>query len=446
MSPETTHDPATAVGNQQQSPQSVQTNSGQYLSLGGVLVLAGFIGFLLWAGLAPLDKGIAVMGQIVVAENRKVIQPLQGGRIQQLHVVEGDEVTEGQLLITLDDTAIRSHRDNLEHQYLSALAQESRLIAEQHDLTDIHFPEALLQDSAQHLVERIIVLQQQLFQHRRQAQLSEIARLSAQITRHQSRLSGLQRLKDNNQHQLDLFQQQLHGVQSLAINGHVAKNQLLEMERQAISLRTQVEQDASDIAETYKLIDETEQHISQRHEQYQSENREQLAKAQQSTQELAQRLSVAEFELKNTRITAPVSGSVIALAQHTIGGVVSTGQTLMELVPSGQPLLVEAQLPVALIDKAMVGLPVDLNFSAFNQSTTPRLYGSVLRVGADRIQHPQTLEPYYPLTIAMDINQTPLKIRPGMSVDIFIRTGERSLLNYLFKPLIDRLHVAFTEE
>lgn len=109
-------------------------------------------------------------------------------------------------------------------------------------------------------------------------------------------------------------------------------------------------------------------------------------------------------------------------------------------------MLVEAQLPVALIDKAMVGLPVDLNFSAFNQSTTPRLYGSVLRIGADRIQHPQTLEPYYPLTIAIDTNQTPLKIRPGMSVDVFIRTGERSLLNYLFKPLTDRLYVAFAEE
>lgn len=109
------------------------------------------------------------MGQIVVAENRKVIQPLQGGRIQQLHVIEGDEVEQGQLLITLDDTAIRSHRDNLQHQYLSALAQESRLIAEQHDWPEIDFPEVLLQDSAQYLVERIIALQRQLFQHRRQS-------------------------------------------------------------------------------------------------------------------------------------------------------------------------------------------------------------------------------------------------------------------------------------
>ncbi|WP_267248913.1 HlyD family type I secretion periplasmic adaptor subunit [Yersinia sp. Marseille-Q5920] len=432
--------------NMHQNPPPLQTNSGRYLSLGGLLVIGGFIGSLLWAGLAPLDKGIAVMGHIVVAENRKLVQPLQGGRIQQLHIAEGEDVTEGQLLITLDDTAMRSHRDNLQHQYLNALAQEARLTAEQHELPTITFPPMLLQHPAQPLVERNIVLQQQLFHHRRQAQLSEIARLSAQITRHESQLDGLQTLRGHNQQQFNLFQQQLQGVQLLAKNGHVSQSQLLEMERQAISLRANIEKNTSEILELHKQIGETEQHILQRREQYKSENREQLAKAQQSTQELELRLGVAEYELDNTRIYAPVNGTVIALAQHTVGGVVSTGQTLMELVPSGQPLLAEAQLPVSLIDKVVIGLPVDLNFSAFNQSNTPRLQGSVLHVGADRIQHPQTLEPYYPLTVAIDIEQTELEIRPGMSVDIFIRTGERSLLNYLFKPLTDRLHVAFAEE
>ncbi|MFW5388860.1 MULTISPECIES: HlyD family type I secretion periplasmic adaptor subunit [unclassified Yersinia (in: enterobacteria)] len=446
MLPESSRFPVTDENHQQQNRLRPQINSGYYLNLGGLLVVGGFIGFLLWAALAPLDKGIAVIGQVVVAENRKVIQPLQGGRIQQLHIAEGEEVTIGQLLITMDDSVIRSQRDSLKNQYLSALAQEARLTAEQDGVSEIIFPETLLLHPTQPLVERNIVLQQQLFHHRRQAQLSEIARLSAQITRHQDRLNGLQVMRRNNQRQSDLFQRQLQGVQLLAKNGHVANNQLLDMERQAISLHARVEQDTSDIEEAHKLIDETEQHISQRREQYQSENREQLAKAQQNTQDLKQRLSIAEYELDNTRIYAPVSGAVIALAQHTVGGVVSSGQTLMELVPSGQPLLVEAQLPVELIDKARAGLPVDLNFSAFNQSNTPKLYGSVLHVGADRIQHPQTSQPYYPLTVAIDMSQTELAIRPGMSVDVFIRTGERSLLNYLFKPLADRLHVAFAEE
>ncbi|WP_049614209.1 HlyD family type I secretion periplasmic adaptor subunit [Yersinia pekkanenii] len=446
MLPESSRYPVTDKSREQPHRLQPQINSGDYLALGGLLVFGGFIGFLLWAGLAPLDKGIAVIGQVVVAENRKVIQPLQGGRIQQLHIAEGEDVTVGQLLITMDDSVIRSQRDNLQNQYLSALAQEARLTAEQDGLDEITFPKTLFLHPTQSLVERNIVLQQQLFHHRRQAQLSEIARLSAQITRYQDRLNGLQTMRRNNQRQTELFQQQLQGIQLLAKNGHVAQNQLLEMERQAISLHARVEQDTSDIEEAHRLIDETEQHILQRSEQYQSENREQLAKAQQNTQELEQRLNIAEYELDNTRIYAPVSGAVIALAQHTVGGVVSTGQTLMELVPSGQPLLIEAQLPVELIDKAKVGLPVDLSFSAFNQSNTPKLYGSVLHVGADSIQHPQTMQPYYPLTVAIDMSQTELTIRPGMSVDVFIRTGERSLLNYLFKPLTDRLHVALAEE
>lgn len=179
-----------SVANANRQPP-LQINSGRYLNIGGGLVVIGFIGFLLWAGLAPLDKGVAVTGLLVVAENRKVIQPLQGGRIQQLHVTEGDEIVSGQLLVTLDDTAIRNQRDNLQHQYLSALAQEARLTAEQNDLDVITFPQALLEHATQPAVERNIILQQQLLHHRRQAHLSEIARLSTQLTRHQARLDGL---------------------------------------------------------------------------------------------------------------------------------------------------------------------------------------------------------------------------------------------------------------
>ncbi len=434
-----------SVANANRQPP-LQINSGRYLNIGGGLVVIGFIGFLLWAGLAPLDKGVAVTGLLVVAENRKVIQPLQGGRIQQLHVTEGDEIVSGQLLVTLDDTAIRNQRDNLQHQYLSALAQEARLTAEQNDLDVITFPQALLEHATQPAVERNIILQQQLLHHRRQAHLSEIARLSTQLTRHQARLDGLQAMRSNHQRQSNLFQQQLDSVQLLAKDGYIAKNKLLEMESQLTSLQARVEQGTSDIAEAHKLIDETEQHVLQRREQYQSENSEQLAKAQQNTQELVQCLNIAEYELSHTRIFAPVSGSVIALAQHTVGGVVSSGQALMEIVPIGQPLFVEAQLPVELIDKVAVGLPVDLNFSAFNQSNTPRLQGSVWRIGADRIQPPPTSPPYYPLTVAIDLDPTELAIRPGMAVDVFIRTGERSLLSYLFKPFTDRLHLALAEE
>ncbi|AUQ41432.1 hemolysin secretion protein D [Yersinia ruckeri] len=429
---------------------SLQTNSERYLYIGGLLVLTGFIGFFAWASFAPLDKGVAVPGIVIVAENRKIVQSLQGGRITQLHTTEGEWVEKGQLLISLDDTAIRSQRDNLQQQYFSLLSLEARLIAEQSNSALITFPEALLKQRGQPIIEELMALQQQLLHHRHQVQKGELTRLSTEIARLHERLAGLHIQRVNNQRQSDLIQQQLKGIRALAQNGYVATSQQLEMESKAIMFLAKVDQDNSYIAETHRHIQETEQRLAQQHEQYQADIHEQLAKAQQNRRELGQHITVAEYELANMQISAPASGVIIALAQHTVGGVVGSGQQLMEIVPNGEPLLIEAQLPVELIDKVAVGLPVDLIFSAFNQSHSPRLAGTVLRVGADRLDNRHSLQPYYPLTVSINIDavqQTQIeKIRPGMSVDVFVRTGERSLLSYLFKPFTDRLQAALAEE
>ncbi|AKA38621.1 HlyD family type I secretion periplasmic adaptor subunit [Yersinia ruckeri] len=429
---------------------SLQTNSERYLYIGGLLVLTGFIGFFAWASFAPLDKGVAVPGIVIVAENRKIVQSLQGGRITQLHTTEGEWVEKGQLLISLDDTAIRSQRDNLQQQYFSLLSLEARLIAEQSNSALITFPEALLKQRGQPIIEELMALQQQLLHHRHQVQKGELTRLSTEIARLHERLAGLHIQRVNNQRQSDLIQQQLKGIRALAQNGYVATSQQLEMESKAIMFLAKVDQDNSYIAETHRHIQETEQRLAQQHEQYQADIHEQLAKAQQNRRGLGQHITVAEYELANMQISAPASGVIIALAQHTVGGVVGSGQQLMEIVPNGEPLLIEAQLPVELIDKVAVGLPVDLIFSAFNQSHSPRLAGTVLRVGADRLDNRHSLQPYYPLTVSINIDavqQTQIeKIRPGMSVDVFVRTGERSLLSYLFKPFTDRLQAALAEE
>nr|WP_042526521.1 HlyD family type I secretion periplasmic adaptor subunit [Yersinia ruckeri] len=429
---------------------SLQTNSERYLYIGGLLVLTGFIGFFAWASFAPLDKGVAVPGIVIVAENRKIVQSLRGGRITQLHTTEGEWVEKGQLLISLDDTAIRSQRDNLQQQYFSLLSLEARLIAEQSNTALITFPEALLKQREQPIIGELMALQQKLFHHRHQAQKGKLTRLATEIARLHERLAGLHIQRVNNQRQSDLIQQQLKGIRALAQNGYVAMSQQLEMESKAIMFLAKVDQDNSHIAETHRHIQETEQRLAQQHELYQADIHEQLAKAQQNRRELGQHITVAEYELANMQIFAPASGVIIALAQHTVGGVVGSGQQLMEIVPNREPLLIEAQLPVELIDKVAVGLPVDLIFSAFNQSHSPRLAGTVLRVGADRLDNRHSLQPYYPLTVSINIDAVQQaqieKIRPGMSVDVFVRTGERSLLSYLFKPFTDRLQAALAEE
>ncbi|KMK83326.1 HlyD family type I secretion periplasmic adaptor subunit [Pectobacterium brasiliense] len=426
----------------------LHTDAGRYLKYGLWLVLAGFGGLLLWAGMAPLDKGVAVSGRVVVADNRKVVQPVSSGRIASLTVRDGDRVQAGQVLATLDQTPAQAQRDNLITQLQEAFAGEARLLAERDDLNTIAFPAPTEQHST--VTQQIQIAQQQLFISRRAALQQERAAIQAAIIGAKAQSQGSQALLASSQTQFQIINEQLRGLRPLAQEGYIARNRLLDVERQAAQLAGAIAQERNNQVQLQQQVVELEQKIQQRQNEYQKEVRSQLADTQRSIQDLTQRLKTAEYELQHTHIRAPASGTVVGLALHTEGGVVNSGQMLMEIVPEGQPLLIDAQLPIELVDRVNNGLPVELLFSAFNQSTTPRISGVVALIGADQLVEQQTGKPYYALRIHVDEQGKQqlagLDVRPGMPVQAFIRTGERSLLNYLFKPLSDRLHLALTEE
>ena len=190
--------------------------------------------------------------------------------------------------------------------------------------------------------------------------------------------------------------------------------------------------------------------IGQRQQEYQREVSQQLTEAQSNAADLDNRLRSAAFDLASTEIKAPASGTVVGSSVFTNGGVIARGQSLMEIVPRDVPLLVDARASVELVDRLHPGLPVELLFVAFNQSTTPRVEGEVTLVSADRLLDEKNGQPYYQVRVRVGAEgQQQLAgqdIRPGMPVEAFVRTGERSMLNYLFKPLTDRAHVALAEE
>lgn len=426
----------------------LHTDAGRYLKYGLWLVLAGFGGLLLWAGMAPLDKGVGVSGRVIVADNRKAVQPVSSGRIASLTVRDGDRVQAGQVLATLDQTPAQAQRDNLITQLQEAFAGEARLLAERDDLNTIAFPAPTEQHST--VTQQIQIAQQQLFISRRAALQQERAAIQAAIIGAKAQSQGSQALLASSQTQFQIISEQLRGLRPLAQEGYIARNRLLDVERQAAQLAGAIAQERNNQVQLQQQVVELEQKIQQRQNEYQKEVRAQLADTQRSIQDLTQRLKTAEYELQHTHIRAPASGTVVGLALHTEGGVVNSGQMLMEIVPEGQPLLIDAQLPIELVDRVNNGLPVELLFSAFNQSTTPRISGVVALIGADQLVEQQTGKPYYALRIHVDEQGKQqlagLDVRPGMPVQAFIRTGERSLLNYLFKPLSDRLHLALTEE
>ena len=428
----------------------LQLDDTRYSRLGWMLMLGGFLGFLGWAALAPLDKGVAVSGKVMVSGHRKVVQHPSGGIVERIDVRDGDKVAAGQVLIRLKETPLLGQAQSLRSQFYGSLASEARLNAERDGVASVSFPVELTALAAEPEVASNLALQRQLFDSRRQALLLDQQGIDESIAGAEAQLRGVRDSQASKVLQRTALTEQLLGLRELAREGYIPRNRLLDSERVYAQVLGSISEDYGRIGQLQRQVLEMRLKIRQLAEEYQKEVRTQLADTRVRTEDLRNRLASAEFELANSQLRAPVAGIVVGLDVFTEGGVIKPGQALMEIVPQGEPLLVEARVPVELADKVHAGLPVELMFSAFSQSTTPRVAGEVMLVSADRQVDERTDEPFYTLraqvTEAGMAQLAGLQIRPGMPVEAFVRTGERSMLNYLFKPLLDRTHMALVEE
>ena len=428
----------------------LQLDDTRYSRLGWLLMLGGFLGFLGWAALAPLDKGVAVSGKVMVSGHRKVVQHPSGGIVERIDVRDGDKVVAGQVLIRLKETPLLGQAQSLRSQFYGSLASEARLDAEGDGVSRVNFPAELTALAADPEVASNLALQQQLFDSRRRALLLDQQGIDESIAGAEAQLRGVRDSQASKVLQRTALSEQLQGLRELAREGYIPRNRLLDSERVYAQVLGSISEDYGRIGQLQRQVLEMRLKIRQLAEEYQKEVRTQLADTRVRTEDLRNRLASAEFELANSQLRAPVAGIVVGLDVFTEGGVIKPGQALMEIVPQGEPLLVEARVPVELADKVHPGLPVELMFSAFSQSTTPRVAGEVTLVSADRQVDERTDEPYYTLRAQVSdagmAQLAGLQIRPGMPVEAFVRTGERSMLNYLFKPLLDRTHMALVEE
>lgn len=430
-------------------PLEVATDPTSYARLGWVIVLVGVLGFMLWAFLAPLDKGVPVSGTVTVAGNRKAIQHQSGGTVQDILVKEGDVVKAGQVLVRMNDVQVKSAADISRAQYFNGRAIEARLIAER-DARPIVFSADLLQAKADPRVANNMFLQEQLYASRQAALRSELAGLEQNIAGIKLQTQGLRESMQSKKEQLAFLKEQLGGMRDLAKDGYVARNRLLELERTYAQINGTISEDIGNIGRAQSQAIELGLRRSQRQQEYQKEVRTQLADVQKEVEALQSRLTSQDFELANSELKAPVAGTVVGMNVFTRGGVVGPGFKMMDVVPNDEPLIVEGQIPVELIDKVTVDLPVEMIFPAFNQNKTPNIPGVVTQVSADRLTDERTGLPYYklkakvaPAGVKMLAD---LQVRPGMPVEIFVRTGERSMMSYLMKPILDRAKTSLSEE
>jgi protease secretion system membrane fusion protein len=384
--------------------------------------------------------------------NRKTIQPQANGTIQQILVKDGDVVKAGQVLVRMNQVNAKAGYDVADVQYLTALATEARLEAERDNLSKITFPAELIKRRSDPRVADLMSLQNQLLLSREGSLHNELAGVDENIAGLKVQIQGLQESRQSKKEQIDILKEQLSGMRDLAKDGYVARNRLLDLERTYAQLQGAISEDIGNIGRAQRQVMELTLRKAQRQQDYQKEVRTMLSDTQREADAVQAKRDAAQFELSNVDIKAPVDGTVVNLAVFTQGGVVGAGAKLMDLVPTDDPLIIEGSLPSNLIDKVHAGLKTEIMFVAFNTNRTPHIEGEVEQVAADRTVDEKSGQAFYRVRVRVTpkgqkmIAEHHLNIIPGMPTEIFVKTGERTMMNYLLKPVFDRAKSSMSEE
>lgn len=431
-------------------PRRLDINYRKVSLLGWAIVLLGVGGFLVWAAVAPLDQGVPVSGQVVVTGNRKVVQNLSAGKVEAILVKDGDEVKSGDVLVRLDATSARSQYEVAQSQWLSVKAAEARFLADSQGKAQIDFAQALRDEAKDSRVSNAMAVQSQLLRARRAGLAADMEVMKSTIAGLESSIAGHEESRRAKEEQVRLLREELKGLRELAGDGYLPRNRLSEQERLLAQLNGAIAEDTANAGRARQNIVEVNMRMLARQQEYRKEIETGLSEVQKEATSLDSRLKGLTFDLANTEVKAPTAGVVVGLNIHTVGGILPAGFTLMEVVPRNEPLKVDVQIPTHLIDQVRVDLPVQILFPALNQVTTPEIPGKVIQIAADATSDPQgKVPPYYRgQVVVTPQGMAQLKtheIKAGMLAEVFIKSGERTLLNYLFKPLADRLRPALTE-
>lgn len=416
------------------------------------IIAIGLGGFFLWASLAPLAQGIAGNGTVVVAGERKTVQSLSGGAINKILVREGDHVSEGQLLLQLNTVQAQSQLDVALGQWFSASCVEARLAAESQTLDSIQWPQELLRRSSDPRAKADMAQQATMFETRRAELESRLQIMHNASESLQEQLASYKEIKKHLETQLSFQHKELEGLRALAAEGYVPRNRLFEAERNASQISAQLTSGIADIGKTRQAINDSKLQILQLRQAFRIDAEAQLTAASNEASGLAERIKALEFEVNNASIRAPVSGQVIGLSVHTVGGVIPPAQRLMDIVPKGSAWIIKARFDPMVADRLKSGLPVNLRFSSLTSATLPVVVGEVLNVSPDQLLDEQSRMPYFSVEVEVgteavaELLAHDLDVKPGMQAEVMVQTGERTFMNYLLKPLAQRLRGAMTEE
>ena len=413
-----------------------------------VIFLTGGVG--VWAGTMHIAGALIAPGTIVVDSNTKKVQHPTGGVVGEVRVHDGDHVKAGELLVRLDDTVARASLAIVTKGLTEFGARKARLAAERDRADTIKFPDDLLQREADPDVAQVLAAERKLFDLRRAARAGQKAQLRERIEQLGKEINGFTSQQISKEKEVTLIERELAGVHDLFQKNLVPMTRVTALERDATRLDGERGQLVASTAQAKGKVAELNLQIIQVDEDASSDVAKEMREVEGKIGEFVERKIAAADQLKRTDIRAPQAGTVFQSTVHTVGGVIPPGDPMMIIVPDAEILAVEARVNPQDIDKVQVTQPAVLRFSAFDTRTTPEIFGKVTRVSADTTLDQRTGQNYYTIRIALERDQMErlgnVRLVPGMPVDAFVQTGERTVIAYLMKPLSDQIVKAFREK
>ncbi|KUM25933.1 hemolysin D [Mesorhizobium loti] len=428
--------------------RNVDTRTDRITLAGYASVSVFLLGFGFWGAMAPIAGATIAPGVVAAAGQNVMIQHLEGGVVSSIKVREGDRVLRGQALIVLDPTVAQSQLNRVLKQWVAQKAEIARLEAERDGLEKIVLPRDLGAYSDASEFSDVFAEQTKEFQARLARYAAEQGILRQRVAALQEAIAGLRAQKDAAENQLAIVNAEAERKKQLLEKGLTNRSEYTDLLRstaelvgQAGSLEAQI---ASSATQTVEARQQIERLTTSRVEDAVTE----LNKAQAQVADLEEQINAARSVLARTTIRAPVDGIIVRSLYNSEGSVIRAGEIAMELLPTNE-LIIEAKIKPEDIDSIRVGQGANMMLTALNVRTTPKVSGKVFYISADRLITPSTGQPYYTVRLKMT-DKLPPEVRPeqiypGMPVETFISTGERTFLTYLTKPLVDSFQRAFRE-
>ncbi|MBB4004418.1 HlyD family type I secretion periplasmic adaptor subunit [Aurantimonas endophytica] len=440
-------DPQKATG-----VEAAPADDGQRFGIRSRIVASGLLATFLivgcggWAAQASLSGAIIAQGKVTVKKQVKEIQHRDGGIVGAILVANGDVVKAGDVLIRLDETQTKAELGVIASQLSELIGRQARLRAERDGAETVRFDPAFETAAA---TKAIAEGERRLFADNRATREAQRDQLQSQIEQFGEQVKGLQSQRQSNAVEREMIAEDLDRLAPLVARQLVEGTRTRTMERDLAKIDGLKGEIEANIAQVMGQISEARMKIIELDQQVRTDAQRELRDVDARIAELSERIVAAKDRLSRMDLRAPIDGFVNDLKIHTVNGVIAPGETVMGIVPEGEELVVEAKLAPTDIDQVIVGQDVKLRFSAFNQRTTPEIDGRVDIVGAAATLDPASGQTFYLSTIAITDEDRGLGeqlLVPGMPVEVFLKTGDRSALSYLVKPFSDQMMRSFREE